>query len=103
ASDTQWRSTMPNWIKFFGLSAMAAAAVATAGPAFASPDCLSGPRSEWRSMEDAVAAVTAKGYQVRETEIDDGCYEIKAIGKEGERVKFYVNPKSLEVVRNTRR
>ncbi len=91
---------MTNWIKLFGLGAIAAAAIATAGPAFATPDCRSGPRSEWRSMEDAVAAVTAKGYQVRETEIDDGCYEVKAIGKDGERVKVYLDPKSLEVVRN---
>lgn len=83
------------------LVALAFTSLATlSGPVFASDDeCRSVPRSEWRSMEDAVAAVTGMGYAIREIEVDDGCYEVKATGKEGGRVKLYLDPGTLEVVR----
>lgn len=61
------------------------------------------PRAEWRSIEDAVAAVKSKGYEIREIEIDDGCFEVKASGKSGERIKLYLDPVSLEVVHSRKR
>lgn len=81
--------------------ALAAGAVFSgSAPAAADgPDCRPVPAAEWRTMDDAIAAVKAKGYEIREAEIDDGCFEIKAIGKAGERVKFYLDPGTLEVVR----
>lgn len=83
-------------------------AVATLGAATVSADasdnrCRNVPRTEWRSMAEAVEAVKAKGYEIREIEIDDGCYEVKASGKSGERVKLYLDPASLEVVRTRNR
>lgn len=80
--------------------ATVAAALTTGLPAQASDDeCRSVPRSEWRPEADAIAAVKAQGYEVRQFEIDDGCYEIYAIGKAGERVKLYLDPGSLAIVR----
>lgn len=63
------------------------------------PDCRPVPAAEWRAIGEAIESVKSKGYEVREAEIDDGCFEIKAIGKAGERVKFYLDPGTLEVVR----
>jgi hypothetical protein len=84
---------------------VAAGALTTAtASAHASDDhCRYVPRAEWRSKEDAVAAVKSKGYDIREIEIDDGCYEVKAFGKSGERVKLYLDPASLVVVRSRNR
>ena len=86
-----------------GLLAATVTAMA-AVPAHASDDdCRHVPRTEWRSMEDAAAAVKAKGYEVREIEIDDGCFEVKVLGKSGERMKLYLDPGSLEIVRSRNR
>lgn len=61
--------------------------VGATGFASASDDhCRYVPRSEWRSIEEAVAAVKAEGYDIREIERDDGCYEVKVFGKSGERI-----------------
>lgn len=92
-------------IKFHLPSLLAVSAIAlAAGPAQARDDhCRHVPRAEWRSMEDAAAAVKAKGYEVREIEIDDGCFEVKALGKSGERMKLYLDPGSLDIVRSRNR
>lgn len=66
-------------------------------------NCRSIPRAEWRPMAAAVEAVKSKGYEIREIEIDDGCYEVKAFGKSGERIKLYLDPASLEIVRTRNR
>jgi hypothetical protein len=68
-----------------------------------SDDCRHLPRAEWRPMEDAIAAVRAKGYDIREVERDDGCYEVKATGKSGEKVELYLDPGTLEIVRTKNR
>jgi hypothetical protein len=82
----------------------ASALMAETAPVRASDDhCRYVPRAEWRSMEDAVAAVKSKGYEIREIEVDDGCYEVKAFGKSGERIKLHLDPASLEVVRSRNR
>lgn len=95
---------MMSVFKPFAAATLTVVAMFAGAPAAkASPDCGAAPKAEWRSLEDAAAAVKARGYEVREAEIDNGCYEIKATGKDGERVKFYLDPKSLEAVRNKSR
>ena len=91
--------------QLFSTLALAAGAMIVAGqPAWASDaDCRGVPRAQWRSIEEAVVAVKAKGYEVRKIEIDDGCYEVHASGSGGERVKLYLDPGSLDIVRSRRR
>lgn len=86
--------------KMIAILALAASAAFSAGaPALAGDDnCRYVPKDQWRPMAEAIDSVKAKGYEIREAEIDDGCFEIKAFGKSGERVKFYLDPGSLEVV-----
>ncbi len=83
---------------------LASGILAITAPAHASDDdCRRVPRAEWRSMEDAAAAVKAQGFEINKIEVDDGCYEVKAVGKSGERIKLYIDPGSLEVVRRRNR
>jgi len=79
--------------------------VAIAGPAFADDDdyCGNIPRSEWKSISEVASAVEAKGYQVREIEADDGCFEVEARRENGERVELYINPRTLDIVRTKSR
>jgi len=80
----------------------ASALFAVAVPAQADDNrCRNVPRAEWRPMEDALAAVKAKGYEIREIKVDDGCYKAKVTGKSGERMKLYLDPASLEVVQSS--
>jgi len=95
--------TLNTVFKTTSVAATAAAFAVLLGaavPAQASDDdCRSVPQAEWRPTADAIAAVQAQGYEVRQFEVDDGCYEVHAVGKSGERVKLYLDPGSLQIVR----
>jgi len=77
--------------------------VASAQASAGGDDCRHLPRAEWRPMEDAVSAVRAKGYDIREIERDDGCYEVKVTGRSGEKIELHLDPGTLEVVRTKNR
>lgn len=83
-------------------TALAAFAVTAAAlPASASSflSCGAVPQGQWLSIAEISAKAAALGYQVREIEIDDGCYEIHAIDRNGIRVEAYLHPVTAEVVR----
>jgi hypothetical protein len=50
------------------------------------------------SLKDIEAKATAMGYKVRQVKIEDGCYEIYALDKDGKRVEAYLNPVTADVV-----
>ncbi|MCR5856531.1 PepSY domain-containing protein [Mesorhizobium sp. J428] len=75
-----------------------AAAPFVASAAMASPSCGNQPQSSWKSLAEIEAKATEMGYKVREIDIEDGCYEIYAIDKDGKRVEAYLNPVTAEVV-----
>lgn len=75
-----------------------AAAPLAASAAEASPSCGNAPQSSWLSQADVEAKATAMGYKVRQIKVEDGCYEIYAIDKDGKRVEAYLNPVTAEVV-----
>ena len=60
------------------------------------------PRAEWKSISEVHSAVEAKGYQVREIERDDGCYEVYVRDQSGKRYELYLNPRTLQVVKTER-
>jgi hypothetical protein len=39
------------------------------------------------------------GYKVRQVKVEDGCYEIYAVDKNGQRIEAYFNPVTAEVVK----
>lgn len=80
---------------------LAAAAAAIAFPAVASAtECAYSPRESWKSIAEVTAKVTAMGYDVRKVEIDDNCYEVDGVGKNGVRWEFHLHPVSFDVVKS---
>lgn len=72
----------------------------SAGAAMASGDgdCAYAPRADWRSTDDARAAVEAQGYKVVRVKTDDNCYEAYARDEKGAKVEIYIDPVSLKIV-----
>lgn len=66
--------------------------------AHASSSCGNAPESTWLSQAEIEAKATAQGYKVRQIKIEDGCYEMYAIDKDGKKVEAYLNPVTAEVV-----
>ena len=81
-------------------AAIAAATAFSSLPASAeSKSCGNAPQAEWMSIADLQAKAAAMGYKVRQVKIEDGCYEIYALDKDGDRVEAYLNPVTAEVVK----
>ena len=77
-----------------------AAAFAAAVPAAASSkNCGNAPQNQWMSLDDITTKATGMGYKVHQVKIEDGCYEIYAVDKNGNRVEAYFNPVTAEVVK----
>ena len=81
--------------------AIAASPLALTAPAFASDDearCPDLPRAEWLGIGAIESALGAKGYTVREIEVEDNCYEVEGTDANGAKFEAYVNPKTGEIV-----
>jgi len=84
--------------------AMLALAAATAMPMIAaSPanatgkvSCEAGPQSGWKTQEQLKATLVKKGWQIRKSKVDGGCYEVYGTTPAGDRVEAYFHPVSLE-------
>ena len=78
------------------------ATLVTTGSALAESEssCGNAPKAQWMSEDAIKAKATAEGLDVREVKAENGCYEIKAIDKNGARVERVVNPITGEVVAN---
>ncbi|ANL33060.1 peptidase propeptide/YPEB domain-containing protein [Rhizobium phaseoli] len=82
------------------LKAIIAAAIVALAPAlaFASPSCITEPKSKWMSEEAMKAKIDALGYKVKTFEITGNCYEIYGKDKDGKRAEVYFNPVSGDIV-----
>ena len=78
---------------------LVAVTFAAAVPAAASSkNCGNAAQSQWLSIADITTKATGMGYKVRQVKVEDGCYEIYALDKDGKRVEAYLNPVTAEVV-----
>lgn len=81
--------------------AMAAALFAPA--AYADDDdrrfCGNVPIADWMSETALRERVTAMGIDVREIDIDDGCYEVEGRNRDGRRLEILFHPQTGEQVR----
>jgi hypothetical protein len=50
------------------------------------------PRDQWLSIAQVTQKLTAQGYDVRQIKVKRDRYEIRAIDKDGERLKANVHP-----------
>ncbi len=78
----------------FLLSLAVLTTLGTTVPAFASddPSCGNAPREQWMSKDAITEKATGMGYKVHRVKIENGCYEIKAFDKNGNRAEIYANP-----------
>ncbi len=86
--------------KSYSLAAVTAAVAAlfSVGAAEASDaKCTPAPQAQWRTIDDAKAALVAQGFDVVSVKIENSCYEAYA-RKDGRKVEVYVDPMSLAVV-----
>jgi hypothetical protein len=60
--------------------------------------CDAVPQSEWKTTEDARAAMVGQGYEVRKVKAKGGCFEVY-VTKDGERFEAFMHPASLEIVK----
>ncbi len=69
-----------------------------AGAAAASGRCPQAPSEQWKPQSDVHAAAEALGYKVANIEVDDGCFEVKAVDKKGKRYELKFNPTDLRLI-----
>ena len=90
------------------LFASAALLAATAAmPAFASDDdmdntasCREVAKADWMSQDAARAKATEMGLTVKKLKVEDGCYELYAIDKDGKRIEAYMHPGTGKIVKS---
>ena len=72
------------------------AATLAAGIAFADSDCRD-PVADWQPRDALRQVLEEKGWEVHRIKIDDGCYEVKGIDQDGNRVEAEYEPASLRL------
>lgn len=79
--------------------ALVLVAIATVSPsALANGVCTTEPVARWMSEQAIQFKIEALGYKVMRIQIDDNCYEIDAVDKQGKAVELEVNPMDASVV-----
>jgi hypothetical protein len=86
-------------------AAVLAAGLGTASPTLATGKmkCNAGPQSGWKSQDALKASLAKKGWQVRKSKVDGGCYEVYGTTPEGDRVEAYFHPVTFEKLLVSRR
>ena len=88
-------------MKYSVIAVATAAILTTAGlstPALATGKmtCEAGPQSGWKTRAQLEANLVEKGWTVKKSKVDGGCYEVYGTTPEGDRVEAYFHPVSLE-------
>jgi|SRR5690554_649677 len=74
----------------------ALAATLAAGMSLADDDCRD-PVADWQPRDVLRQKLEAEGWEVRRIKIDDGCYEVKGLDQDGNRVEGEFAPASLRL------
>ena len=70
---------------------------AAALPALAETRCDT-PEADRRPVEELKTELTAKGWDIRNVKIEDGCYEVYGHDADGKRVEIFFDPATFEAV-----
>tara|TARA_R110000868_G_scaffold58122_1_gene179257 strand:+ start:38576 stop:38890 length:315 start_codon:yes stop_codon:yes gene_type:complete len=84
------------------LSLLAGATIALQStPAYADDDkeTCDAPADKWLPKQDLEAKLKADGWTIKNIKVEDGCYEVYAIDKDGKRVEAYFDPETFEAVK----
>lgn len=87
------------------LAAVTAMQVAVTDPAQATGKikCEAGPQSGWVSQDKLEAELVKKGWTIKKSKVDGGCYEVYGTTPEGDRVEAYFHPVTMEKLLVSRR
>lgn len=82
------------------LASATLASVAMASTAKADDDfrCGNVPIADWLSEAEIRGRATAMGIDVRDIEIDDGCYEVEGRNRDGRKIELRLHPQTGEQV-----
>ena len=83
-------------MKILRITVLVAAFLVTTA-AWAESDCTD-PVSEWQSQETLREMMIDNGWEVKRIKVDDGCYEVKGLDQNGNRVEAKFSPASLEIL-----
>lgn len=64
---------------------------------FSDDDCTD-PVEQWQPREQLRQMLHSHGWQVNRIKVDDGCYEVKGLDRQGHRVKASFSPASLRII-----
>ncbi|KQV50756.1 hypothetical protein ASC95_15520 [Pelomonas sp. Root1217] len=67
-------------------------------PASADNHC-DAPLPRWQTREAVRLMADAKGWQIQQLKIDDGCYEIRGTDAQGRAFKAKIDPETLKVLK----
>ena len=61
------------------------------------------PKAEWKERSALEAKLVKKGWKIKKSKVDGGCYEVYGTTPEGDRVEAYFDPVSFEKLLVSRR
>jgi|JTFO01.1.fsa_nt_gb hypothetical protein len=79
------------------IAAMLISTAAVAAPVMADDDCRA-PMESWQSEQAFRDAIEARGWQITEFEVDDGCYEMHGLDDQQRRIEAAFDPVSFEMI-----
>jgi hypothetical protein len=79
---------------------LTAAAIALSNPALAAGKCSTLPKSNWQPQARLEAQLASEGLKVRQVKVENGCYEVYAINKDGKRENMAFNAETLQRLDN---
>lgn len=71
-------------------------ALACSGTASGHVDCTD-PVEQWKPRETLRQEVEKNGWTVQRIKVDDGCYEVRAVDRNGNKVKAKYSPATLKI------
>lgn len=86
-------------MRFFATAALATSLIVCTTTVYAADKCAYHPRSAWIPIDRAISKAESLGYDVRNVEADDGCWEVEGFDRNGAKIKLYLDPVSGEVVK----
>ena len=79
---------------------LATVTVVAASPAFAAGGCSTAPQDKWQPQSALESRLQSEGLKVVQIKVENGCYEVYATDKTGERMNLAYNAETLQKLEN---
>jgi hypothetical protein len=85
-------------ISIFAIAVAMLGLVSSAQAGSLGKPCTAAPQNQWLSLETLQSKVEALGYKVQKAKLKNGCGELYALDKSGNRVELFADPTNGEIV-----